>query len=51
MSLYNNVPFIFKYFHDEQHTHWREKASQKHQTTAESRQMAKKVFFLLLQTN
>ena len=31
ISLYSNIPFIFECFHDEQHTHWREKASQKYQ--------------------
>ena len=32
ISLYNNVPFIFECFHDEQHTQWRQKALRKYRT-------------------
>ena len=32
ISLYNNIPFIFKCLHDDQQTHWWKKASQKYWT-------------------
>ena len=38
IGLYNNVPFIFKCSHDEQHAQWCEKASRS--TESESCQMA-----------
>ena len=32
ISLYNNVPFIFECFHEQQDSQWHEKASQRYQT-------------------
>jgi len=46
IGLYDNILFIFEYFHDQQDSQWREKTSQKYPT--KQQQNGQIVFLLLL---